>query len=81
MDRTGIIVITLCAILFGVWVFEQTSSRSNRRNMPRLIRRHHQSGPGDRCSTANPSSPLDNAAKPSSAQAGTVVFDTNAPEL
>jgi YidC/Oxa1 family membrane protein insertase len=23
MDRTGIIVITLCAILFGVWVYEQ----------------------------------------------------------
>ncbi len=81
MDRTGIIVITLCAILFGVWVFEQNKFAQQQ---AQYAANHHvvitNSISATTSSTTNPSSPLDNATNPSSVQTGVVAFDTTAPE-
>jgi len=81
MDRTGIIVITLCAILFGAWVYEQNKFAQQQ---AQYAATHHvvitNPSPATATSTAGSSNPLDNAAKSSSVQAGTAVFDTNAPE-
>lgn len=75
MDRTGIIVITLCAILFGVWLFEQN----------KFAQRQAQYAATHPVVVTNPapasaSSPPENAAKSPSSPAVAVAFDTNAPE-
>jgi YidC/Oxa1 family membrane protein insertase len=81
MDRTGIIVITLCAILFGVWVFEQNKFAQQQ---AQYAATHHvvitNPAPAVASSTTSPSSPVDNAAKSSNTQPGALAFDTNAPE-
>ena len=75
MDRTGIIVITLCAILFGVWVFEQNKFAQQQAQYaathPVVITN---STSATASSTTNPSSPLDNATNPSSVQTGVVAL-------
>lgn len=70
MDRTGIIVVTLCAILLGVWFFQVQKYQS------------HQPPPPLTTNTATTPAP---GASPSSISATTAVapvqiFDTNAPE-
>jgi YidC/Oxa1 family membrane protein insertase len=81
MDRTGIIVITLCAILFGVWVYEQNKFA---RQQAQYAATHHlvitNSAPATAAGTANPSNPSYNSSEPSSSPAGVAEFDTNAPE-
>jgi YidC/Oxa1 family membrane protein insertase len=81
MDRTGIIVITLCAILFGVWVFEQNKFAQQQ---AQYAATHHviitNPATATVSNTTNPSNQPDNTAKPSNPQQIAAALDTNAPE-
>jgi YidC/Oxa1 family membrane protein insertase len=81
MDRTGIIVITLCALLFGVWIFEQNKFAQQQAQYAATHQVESANpAPMTAANATNLSSPLNDAAKPSSTQSGVVAFDTNAPE-
>ncbi|MDD5139271.1 MAG: membrane protein insertase YidC [Verrucomicrobiales bacterium] len=70
MDRTGIIVVTICAILLGVWFIQEQKYQSQR--------------PPPQLTTNTVAAPQAPAASPSSVSSATTasvqVFDTNAPE-
>ena len=72
MDRTGIIVVTLCVILLGVWFVEQQKYAPPPRPQPQPVSANT---PASTTTTANAS-----AVSPAPAPATTPVFDTNTPE-
>src|SRR5580693_1881728 len=80
MDRTGIIVITLCAILFGVWVYAQNKFAQQQAQY--AATHHVATNPAPAAATGATGSPIPLAtmASSSSAQTGVIAFDTNAPE-
>jgi YidC/Oxa1 family membrane protein insertase len=81
MDRTGIIVITLCAILFGVWVYEQNKFAQQQ---AQYAGTHHVAttnpAPAAATGTTGSPPPLATTSSSSSVQTGVIAFDTNAPE-
>src|SRR5208282_869082 len=72
MDRTGIIVVTLCVILLGIWFVEQQKYAPPPRPQPQPVSANT---PASTTTTANAS-----AVSPAPAPATTPVFDTNTPE-
>jgi YidC/Oxa1 family membrane protein insertase len=71
MDRTGIIVVSICAILFVGWFIEEQKYQAQHQPPPQLAT----STAPAQTQAANPS-----AVSPNTTVASAVIFDTNAPE-
>ncbi|MGH7976942.1 MAG: membrane protein insertase YidC, partial [Limisphaerales bacterium] len=77
MDRTGIIVVSICVVLLGFW-FVQTEKRT-----AHWQEEQRQFAATNVVSTAQPSAPTPTATSTTTTSATTVstqIFDTNAPE-
>ena len=73
MDRTGIIVVTLCVILLGVWFVEQQKYAPPPRPQPQPVNTNMTAGATTITANASTVSPPPNVVP-------VPVFDTNAPE-
>jgi YidC/Oxa1 family membrane protein insertase len=81
MDRTGIIVLTLCAILFGVWVFEQNKFAHQKAQYEAAHPVETASpAPATTATRTNFSNPPSNATTSSNPLSGEAIFGTTAPE-